>query len=452
MPSIPIRDFAKDGIITDIESYDLPLQSFSFGSNIRINLGKIERGNVFRKVSNLAVDTNAMFSYQDATGSYHLLYSATDGRIFNRTQAGTVTEKSPSSGMAGISPGAVTTLSRLNGVLYWNRSDQVPFYRAETSVGNFNLITSYNSGNGKAQFNANLRFRALREVGGVLVGINVTESGINDPRRVVWSNLAVNKDLPPPDWAFGDPAGSARSNSIAQFNGYLVDGHKLGTSLLLYGNKEVWDMSPTYTTEMFSFRRLFAGGVINVNCVVEAEANRHYVFGDNDIYITDGNSQISIAEGRTRRFIYDGLVRSESHRFFTVWNAPQTEVVFCYVSNDPKVRFPYGAPHNNVGCNRAAIFNYSSKVWYFADLPYVTAATFSPITETLTIDQMTSAIDTYGGSNDASVVGQVESFLFSSSAATAPIALERCLRTWEPDRAGSTTANIDLNATAPSFV
>lgn len=452
MPSIPIRDFAKDGIITDIESYDLPLQSFSFGSNIRITNGKIERGNVFRKVANLDHDTNAMFSFQDGEGAYHLFYSATDGRIYERTQAGVVTDKSPASGMAGVSPGALTTICRLNGVVYWNRSDQVPFYRAETSIGNFSTLTSYNSGNGKTQFSSNYRFRALREVGGVLVGINVTESGVNDPRRVVWSNLAVNKNLPPPDWAVGDSTSSSRSNSIAQFNGYLIDGFKLGTSMILYGNLETWEMSPNGTDTMFNFRRLFSGGVINVNCVVEAQAGKHFVFGNDDIYATDGNSQISLAEGKVRNFIYDGLVRSEANRFFTVWNPKQTEVIFCYVSNDAKVHFKYGPPNNNIGCNRAAIFNYSTGVWYFADLPYVTAATFSPITKVLTIDEMTSGIDTYGGSNDATAVGQVEAFLFSSSAATLPIALDRSLRTYEPDRAGATTANIDLNATAPATI
>lgn len=452
MPSIPIRDFAKDGIITDIESYDLPLQSFSWGSNIRITNGRIERGNVFRNVDALAHDVNSMFSYADSEGAYNLFYSATDGRIFSRTQTGIVTDRSPSSGLAGVSPGAVTTQCRLNGVVYWTRSDQVPFYRAETSTGNFALLSAYNSGNGKTQFASNIRFKAMRECAGVLVGINVTQSGVNDPRKVMWSNFATNKDLPPPDWAIGDPTSSSRQNSIAQFDGHLIDGLKLGQSLLLYGNKEVWEMSPNYTDTMFNFRRLFAGGVINVNCVVEAQAGRHYVFGDNDIYMTDGNSQSSLADGRVRNFIYSGLVRAEANRAFVVWNAKQTEVVFCYVSNDPHVKFPFGSPFNNVGCNRAAIFNYSTGIWYFADLPYVTASAFSPITEVLTIDQMTSPIDTYGGSNDAASVGQVETFLFSGSAASGPVALTRSLRTWEPDRSGATTANIDILATADAVI
>lgn len=430
----------------------MPLQSFSWGCNVRVTNGRIERGNVFRKVADFPKDVNAMFSLSDATSSYHLYYSTTDGRIYHRAQTGVITDKSPATGMAGVSPAAVTTVTRLNGVLYWNRSDQVPFYIPETSPGTFARLDQFNSGNGKTQFPGNIRFNALRECNGMLIGINVTEGAANDPRKVMWSHYAESKDFPPPDWAVGDPTSRSRYNSIAQFDGYLVDGAKLDQRMVLYGNKSVWIMEPNGLDTVFNFRPLYDGGVINVNCVVPAEAGRHYVFGTDDIYVHDGNSKTSIAETLTRRFIYDGLVRAEAKQFFTVWNSRQTEVVFCYVSNDAKVKFPYGAPFNNVGCNRAAIFNYTTKQWYFADLPYVTASTFSPITKVMTIDEMTNPIDNYGGSNDATAVGQVETFLFAGSATTSPVALTRSLRTWEPHQSGATTANIDLAATAPAVV
>ena len=50
---------------------------------------------------------------------------------------------------------------------------------------------------------------------------------------------------------------------------------------------------------MFTFRKLFSDdGVINQNCIVVAEG-KHFVFGNSDIYVTDGNTKRSIADEKS---------------------------------------------------------------------------------------------------------------------------------------------------------
>jgi hypothetical protein len=102
--------------------------------------------------------------------------------------------------------------------------------------------------------------------------------------------------------------------------------------------------------------------------------------------------------------------------------------MFCYPSADAYVFFPSG----DVGCNRAAIYDYINDTWSFDDLPNVTSATFAPsnlstdwdelpettfgsITGTWSADESTTtmflgmeeALSIYASPDDASAVGEV---------------------------------------------
>ena len=90
---------------------------------------------------------------------------------------------------------------------------------------------------------------------------------------------------------------------------------------------------------MFTFRKLFSDdGVINQNCIVEAEG-KHFVFGNSDIYVTDGNTKRSIADEKVRQFIYQGLNVKNSDRCFVQHNKILSEIYFCYQSGDSLVQF-----------------------------------------------------------------------------------------------------------------
>ena len=71
----------------------------------------------------------------------------------------------------------------------------------------------------------------------------------------------------------------------------IVDGLELGTNFVIYSSSEAILMEFVGGTFLFNFRKLFGDeGVINTNCVVEVDG-RHYVFGQNEIYVTDGTSR-----------------------------------------------------------------------------------------------------------------------------------------------------------------
>ena len=78
----------------------------------------------------------------------------------------------------------------------------------------------------------------------------------------------------------------------------IVDGLQLGTNFVIYSSTEAMLMEFVGGTFIFNFRKLFSDeGIINQNCVVEADG-KHYVFGTHDIYMHDGTTKQSICDER----------------------------------------------------------------------------------------------------------------------------------------------------------
>jgi hypothetical protein len=117
------------------------------------------------------------------------------------------------------------------------------------------------------------------------------------------------------------------------------------------------------------------------------------VFGADDLWVHDGTSEQSIADGRVRKFVFSALKPAEFARCFVAHNAYLKEVSFCFVSGDAFVK------NTLLGCNRSAVYNYASDTWTFDDLPLVFSADATNANKTNNWDATTpSTWDTFGGS------------------------------------------------------
>ena len=144
---------------------------------------------------------------------------------------------------------------------------------------------------------------------------------------------------------------------------------------------------------IFNTRKLFNdAGVINQNCVVEADG-RHYVFGPNDIYTTDGTSQRkSICDERVKSFVYNNLNNDNIDVCFAMHNVNLNEIMFCYMSGDADAEFP-----NANRCNRAAVFNYRNNTWTFYDVPNVSSGTQANVNSVATYATTSATYALTGG-------------------------------------------------------
>lgn len=454
MALVPIRELSKIGAVPDVDPVDLPLPAWSMAVNARFGPSmQITRAPLFRAHGTLSADPRHMFSYRDPTGNQHIIYTQADGSIFEWSSSGE-TDLTPLSWTAADSE-AVTTTCSVNGVFYSNREDRVPWYRAATGSGSFATLDSYDSGNGLTQFPSDIRCKSLRSVASVLVAINITDGATRYPQKVKWSNFASN-GVPPSDWDFSATTSSSGENTLADMRGELVDGMALGNTLILYGSEECWEMRYVAGNAIFDFRRLpFSNGVINTNCVVDV-GGLHYVFGNETLWINDSATQKDIATGTVKKFVFDSLIRDYISRCFVLHNPRLSEVYFCYPSDDPYCAFPLGEPNNNVGCNRAAVFNTVSNTWTFADLPYVTHAAYGTIASGVTFADLSSTSwSDLAGSWSAFGGSDTDALIFGCPAYTHPTSgssIAAKMRSYETYASTAVSADIDTDANAPMLL
>nr|WP_128083320.1 hypothetical protein [Methylobacterium sp. B34] len=458
---------ADKGIVTDYDAFNLSLDALTMGINVRCEIGSVSRGVIARVGGSIPADPRYSFSFEDASAATRAHVVMRDGRVvlWEPTE---VTDLSVD-GYVPEESSALVTSCVSNGVLYVNREDRELWYKAKDAGGSYKLLSTYNSGDHAVQFRPNLRFKSLRATDGFLIGINVTDDGVNIPTKVKWSTTATSYGVPPDDWdivgvIYDDTPNSSGGydeigfslggeNILAEMTGMLVDGLALQNNMILYGTKECWLMEFVGGNAIFNFRRLFGSGILNINCAVEYQG-QHYVFGeDGDIYTHDGTGQRqSIAVNRVKEFIGRNLVADENGQAFAFHNRLLNEIMFCFVSNDQYCAFPYTSSGPK-GCNRAAVYNYLADTWYFYDLPYCTSATIGPVASGLTYDKAVGLTWQNIGGSWASQGVVATTLLMPSPAFTrSGVAAAAAMRSFGVPDASGTTGAIDVLANAPVLI
>src|ERR1700722_9857042 len=83
MPIFPVRGLAEKGILRDTSPYQLDLNAWSAGVNVRLHANVCERAPVFRDVFNLIAD-QPVFAYglEPDTGYDSVILKGIDRRTF----------------------------------------------------------------------------------------------------------------------------------------------------------------------------------------------------------------------------------------------------------------------------------------------------------------------------------------------------------------------------------
>lgn len=379
MANLPIRGLGSVGVVTDVDPYNLPISGFTRAKNVRFNEGKVTAGPIYRKVSD-AVSWTPMFSYGLTSPSGYDTVLVVDDtltiREFSNGAFSTVYTGSTQS------PSTELTATTLADVTYINRSDTAPLHRASGGT-NFSTLPNWPSG---------YLTNSLRSYGDFLLALGTVENGVTYPNRVRFSDPALANSVPS-TWDETDLTASAGFNDIVQMKTPIIDGATLGSNFLVYSSDQVWLVEFVGGTFIFNFRKIFDdAGVINKNCIAEVEG-KHYVFDQDDIYVTDGNTRQSICDGRVRNFIFSGIDFSKSDRCFVMHNSDLEEIYFCYHTGDDMAVYTDGD-----ACNRAAVYNYKEDLWTFQDIPNVVSGAVANVNTVLTYATVNQTYATVGGS------------------------------------------------------
>ena len=376
MAIIPIRQLGDEGVYTDVSAYNIPINAFSRAFNVRFDEGKVRRAPIFRTVKDsLGFSPRFVYGIVPSAG-FDSVLMLSDAWNISEYASGTVTGRNGSiSGSSDPRPYCGTALAD---VVYLNRPDRVPVYRAPSGT-NFADLPHWDS---------NWRTQSLRSYGDFLIGLNMTEGSTAYPTRVRWSDIVTANSFPG-SWDATSSTTSAGFNDLVQIKTKIIDGATLGSNFIIYASDQVWLMEFVGGTFVFNFRKLFTdAGIINQNCAVEVEG-KHFVFGAFDIYQHDSTSKQSICDERVKNFIFSSINNEAADVCFVQHNPTLNEIYFCYQSGDQYVHFP-----NSDRCNRAAVFNYRNNSWSFMDLPNVSSGTVANVNTVNTYATSTNL--TYG--------------------------------------------------------
>lgn len=432
MATLPFRDLAQRGILRDPSPYQVDLNAWTGGSNMRFSSGKAMRGPIWRSVvDDLIADTapivtpstgvgqpatsvpgasgsaRHVIGYKPSTG-FDVVYTVNDDRSLYKFANGVLTNVSET-GFSGYTDARAFTHAFLGDVLYVNRPDAVPRYLAP-GMAAFAPLPNWPSTS---------RCRVMRAFSDYMVALDVSEvpygsaAGalpVTTGSMVKWSDLTLAGQVPD-SWDSTDSTKSAGENVLEDLTSPLVDGVPLRNSLILYSSDQIWQMAPSGDTFIFSFQRLFGdGGMIAPNCGVDVDGV-HYVFGPNDIYRHDGSTKQSICDRRNRDYIFRNLDSKATEVCFAQYIPALSEIVFGYKTGDADAAF-----HGD-RCNKAAVYNILGDTWSFLDLPNVSGMAISNVNSSLTFASAPSSLTagTIGGSAYDQDSGYAENPLAVSS-------------------------------------
>lgn len=365
---IPVRNLAERGIVTDIPAWDLPPNAFSNGSNVRFLGGKVGRTPVFRTLSTpLEADPQTLVGYRPSSGYDLVIYGGADGSIYDtlgndRTPPGRVlsTDARP------------WTSCFLGDVLYLNRPSHVPAALLIDAPTFVDLDA----------WDASWRCRSLRAVRDQLFAFNITKGLVELPSTVKWSDITLAGQMPG-SWDPTVLSGAANEVLLPKLESPLVDGVPLSDNLVAYAENQIVLFEFTGDTadagqNLWINRPLFNNaGMISPNCGVEVDG-RHYVFGQDDLYVHDGLRRESIATDKVRRFVFRNMNARLADRNFVLHLPKTDEVLFAFVSGDADAVFV-----NQTRCNRGALYDLKRGTWGLVDLPNISAASLANVDPTL---------------------------------------------------------------------
>jgi len=434
-----IRDIAKYGVLCDPDPFNLPDTAWSFGVNVRFRNGKVSSGPVFRNVYSLGTVSPRYSVAASPVSGLDLLFTGyLNGKLykFNGTEIDYT--------LAGYTPSsaeATWSYTSLANILYVNRSDRAPWYlrASDSAFQNIGLVSG-----APAAWDSTYTCQLLRTCAGALVALNVTKGATNYPTMVKTSSIPLSGVIPP-SW---DPSLAntlATENILSEMKGSITDANTLGSALIIYGTNEAWAMQADGSSQVYVYRKLpFQKGSLNANCSFELDG-KQFVFGTDDLWMHDGNSEVSIVDAKNRDFIFSSINMSKRNRCFISHNPQLKELSFNYVSGDRGVAF-LGTPD---GCNRAYVFNYVTKTGVFDDLPLVYSSAVANLSVSVTYATTSALYGTTGGSYLDQEDGYKRTPVYVGDSNTA-YSLTNSLYAQDLFGTGSTVAfPVDTNATKP---
>ena len=358
MALIPIDQVGQIGIVKDINSWQLPNNVWTDGNNIRAEHGAIQKIPGYKEVmASCPVAPYHITNLFAGSTSYWIIGGLAKIYVHN----GSVwTDITRSSGDYNATARENWTSTILGGVLVMANGFDDPQFWALGSNGLPAITTRMAD---LSNWPANKECYAIRAFKSFLIALNIVDSsGTPDvayPRLVKWSHEAATQAVPS-SWDETSATVDAGEYDLADSKGAILDGLPLADKFMIYKEDSIYTMSYVGTPFIFAFRQLSPTiGALSKNCVAEF-GDKHFIFGNGDIYINDGMKVQSILPHKMRDYLFSSMNGDEVRKSFVAADYGATEMYACYVSSSNVT---------NVQCDKALVWNWVNNTFTERDLP-----------------------------------------------------------------------------------
>lgn len=342
------------GILTDPNPSDLPLDSWTFGNNVKFRDGKVSKVDGHTSVFPTPVEAplqvfpylvgNTPFWISAGATKIHLTSGAT-WEDFSRLVGGPYSASITDQWTGGF----------LSGVSVLNNGVDVP----QSLLPNADNYTDL------PNWPATHRAKVIRPFKNYLVALNLTVDSVVQPTTLKWSSPADPGEVPF-TWDVTDPTNDAGETSLADTSGAIVDARKLRDTLIVYKDDSVYSMRYVGGVFVFQFQQLFDDvGMLGANCVAEFDG-KHFVVGKGDVYVHNGVQKSSVIDGQMKAYLFNAIKAFDQENTFVIADYSNTEMWVC---------FPASQGSSDLGyCDKAVIWNWKENKWSIRDLPNLVAA------------------------------------------------------------------------------
>ena len=345
MALIPVDKLGQVGIVKDIAPFQLPPNAWSDGNNIRVEHGAIIKSPGYASVIATCPIAPYYITQLKAGGAAYWIvgglakiyvHNGTTWTDITRT-SGDYSTTADENWMSTVIGGVLVMTNNVDDPQEWPLTSGVP--SVSTKMQDL------------ANWPASVECKSIRSFRSFLIGLNITKSSVPNSRVVKWSTEAPINAVPV-SWDENSAVVDAGEYSLEDTKGAILDGLPLQDAFMIYKEDSIYSMTYVGTPFIFSFRQLSPTvGILAKNCVTEFDGG-HFIFGNGDMYINDGQRIKSLLPHKMRDYIFSYIDGDKYNRSFCVTDYNRSEVLACFPSSD-----------NQSGqCDKALVWNWLHRI------------------------------------------------------------------------------------------
>lgn len=374
MPILRIRNIGSKGVIKDLPPFELPPEAWNHAVNVRFIANRIEKVGGFFPVLTERMPDAEPLAILTKNNTRDQIYATKDTiyRVIGKDHT-VVSKMSDPDGDPDdqdnafkyhAHPESTWYYTTLSNAIVMNTPLDPPQGMA-VHEHRFHDLPGWGQPQGPDGPQLDWRAGRIRAFRNYLIALDVTESGVEMPQRVRWSDVAYVNALPL-NWIENDENKDGGYNDLSDANGRVVDGVPLRDSFVVYTDKETYLMDYVGGELIFQFRKLFSdSGILAPECAVEFES-KHFVISEDDIFVHNGSSRQPVASARIKKWLIEEIssVNPMATKVFAY--TPAKEIWVLYVGPGQ-----YSEDEENVSwqCDKCAVWNWEWDTWTFFDIP-----------------------------------------------------------------------------------